>query len=300
MIKSITITNHLQDSLKMVLTEPESSGFIIRSIEGLGPAKANIRTIDLVTLDGAIDNGAQLETRNIVLSLTFLGTPLIEDTRLKSYKYFPIKQNIKFEIETDRRHCYTIGRVETNEPNIFDQNEGCQISIICPDSYFKDMKDTIVNFDSIDSGFEFPFENESETPQIEFGAIKNDMYGNLFYEGDSEVGITFEIHSTGDARGLGIYRLDTLEMISISDAKLQSIVGEGIKSGDTIVISTVKGEKSVYLIRDGLYYNILNALNVPITWFTLHKGDNTFLLNATSGLSKLQYKISYRTLYEGV
>ena len=106
MIKSVTITNYLQESVKMVLTEPESSGFIIRSIDGLGPAKANVHFTELSTLDGALDNGAMLESKNIVLSLIFIGTPTIEDTRLKSYKYFPIKQNLTFEIETDNRHCF--------------------------------------------------------------------------------------------------------------------------------------------------------------------------------------------------
>ena len=162
MIKSVTITNYLQESVKIDLTEPETSGFIIRSIEGLGPAKANVNFTELATLDGALDNGALLNTRNIVMSLIFEGTPTIEDTRLKSYKYFPIKQNLTFEIETDNRHCFTVGRVESNTPTIFsNEREGCQISILCPSSYFQDMNDTIVDFNAVTGEFEFPFDNDS-------------------------------------------------------------------------------------------------------------------------------------------
>ena len=162
MIKSVTITNYLQESVKIDLTEPETSGFIIRSIEGLGPAKANVNFTELATLDGALDNGALLNTRNIVMSLIFEGTPTIEDTRLKSYKYFPIKQNLTFEIETDNRHCFTVGRVESNTPKIFgNEREGCQISILCPSSYFQDMNDTMVDFNSVTGEFEFPFDNNS-------------------------------------------------------------------------------------------------------------------------------------------
>ena len=139
MIKSVTITNYLQESVKIELTEPESSGFIIRSIEGLGPVKANLNFTELATLDGALDNGAALlDTRNIVLSLIFVGTPTIEDTRLKSYKYFPIKQNLTFEIETDNRHCFTVGRVESNVPTIFGTDrEGCQVSMLLMSSNFR-------------------------------------------------------------------------------------------------------------------------------------------------------------------
>ena len=574
MIKSVTITNYLQESVKIDLTEPETSGFIIRSIEGLGPAKANVNFTELATLDGALDNGALLNTRNIVMSLIFEGTPTIEDTRLKSYKYFPIKQNLTFEIETDNRHCFTVGRVESNVPAIFsNEREGCQISILCPSSYFQDMNDTIINFDAVISEFEFPFDNDSinrigknlvaldmarwtmngilfdvqpenvmnaagvaneninlqiattipinggtyyltgcplegnaltynlqfgtgtykdtgngvvvnvsntssdtsypislyinsgidignkafkpvfrravtidgetvpvgenlletsnlyikkenieflidytngtirtlgytedpfelyisrltnipngaeyiltgcptdtvednleyslsivkendvvnvsdtgdgvtftkdndqnysrlklnlglqpdpiditfrpmirsssivdptfEPPArfidsgnlIEFGDINAVQAGNISYLGDSEVGITIEIHAIGNASGIGVYRLDTNEMITINDTRLIGIVGSGIRAGDTIIINTVKGSKRVYLLRDGVYHNILNALNAPITWFALRKGDNGFLLNATYGISNLQYKITYRTLYEGV
>lgn len=748
MIKSVTITNYLQESVKIDLTEPETSGFIIRSIEGLGPAKANVNFTELATLDGALDNGALLNTRNIVMSLIFEGTPTIEDTRLKSYKYFPIKQNLTFEIETDNRHCFTVGRVESNTPTIFgNEREGCQISILCPSSYFQDMNDTTVDFNAVTGEFEFPFDNNSisrvgknlvaldmarwtmngilfdaqpenvvnvagiaykridlqiattipinsgtyyltgcpleggtltynlqfgdgtykdtgngvvvnvpntssdtsypislyinggidignkafkpvfrravtidgetvpvgenllETsnlyikkenmeflidytngtirtlgytedsfelyisrltnipngaeyiltgcptdtvednleyslsivkendvvnvsdtgdgvtftkdndqnysrlklgfdvlpsigwfelddlpyefyygsavvldgeihilgswsgnskqhykwdgtswtevstlpyefydgpavvldgeihilggysstfhykwdgeswsqvstlpyvfwqgsaivlndeihifggyygrrhhykwdgtswievstipyefyrgsaavlngeiyifggqsgthinsykygngPQpvpiditfrpmirsssivdptfeppahlvdsgnlIEFGDINAIQAGNIFYLGDSEVGVTIEIHAIGNASGIGVYRLDTNEMITINDTRLIGIVGSGVRAGDTIIINTVKGSKRVYFLRDGVYYNILNALNAPITWFALRKGDNGFLLNATYGISNLQYKITYRTLYEGV
>lgn len=37
MIKSVTVVNHLGESLKLDLASPEKSGFIVKSIEGLGP-----------------------------------------------------------------------------------------------------------------------------------------------------------------------------------------------------------------------------------------------------------------------
>ena len=136
MIKSVTITNHLDESIKLDLFNPEESGFIIKNIEGLGPVKANINFKEFATNDGSIDNSARLSSRNIVMSLQFMESPTIEETRLKSYKYFPIKRNIKFLIETDNRICETIGRVETNVPSIFSNAEECQISILCPNPYF--------------------------------------------------------------------------------------------------------------------------------------------------------------------
>lgn len=304
MIKAITITNHLGESIRLELTKPEESGFIITNIDGLGPVKANINFTELATNDGAIDNSARLESRNIVMNLRFLGTPTIEDTRLKSYKYFPIKRTIKFLIETDNRICETSGRIESNEPSIFDQAEGCQISIMCPDPYFYSAGEngtTQTIFYGTEPLFEFPFENNSLTENlIEFGSIENRTEGIIYYEGDAEVGITITIHAVGEAQGLTIYNTGTREMMRINDDKLVALLGSGIQAGDTITITTSKGLKGITMLRGGITTNILNVLDKPISWFQLAKGDNIFAYTAEAGLTNLQFSIENKTIYEGV
>ena len=304
MIKSVTITNHLDESIKLDLFNPEESGFIIKSIEGLGPVKANINFKELATNDGAIDNSARLSSRNIVMSLQFMESPTIEETRLKSYKYFPIKRNIKFLIETDDRICETIGRVETNVPTIFSNAEGCQISILCPNPYFYSAGENGTNqtiFYGTEPLFEFPFSNESLTEDlIEFGSIENRTEGTIYYDGDAEIGITIQIHAVGEAESLVIYNTKTREIMRINDDKLKSLMGSGIQAGDEITITTSRGEKGIYMLRSGVTTNILNSLEKPIKWFQLSKGDNTFAYTASAGLTNLQFRIENKVIYEGV
>ena len=304
MIKSVTITNHLGESIKLDLFNPEESGFIIKSIEGLGPVKANINFKELATNDGSIDNSARLSSRNIVMSLQFMESPTIEETRLKSYKYFPIKRNIKFLIETDSRICETIGRVETNVPTIFSNAEGCQISILCSNPYFYSAGENGTNqtiFYGTEPLFEFPFSNESLTEDlIEFGSIENRTEGTIYYDGDTEIGITIQIHAVGEAEGLVIYNTKTREIMRINDDKLKSLMGSGIQAGDEITITTSRGEKGIYMLRSGVTTNILNSLEKPIKWFQLSKGDNTFAYTASSGLTNLQFRIENKVIYEGV
>ena len=304
MIKSVTITNHLDESIKLDLFNPEESGFIIKSIEGLGPVKANVNFKELATNDGAIDNSARLSSRNIVMSLQFMESPTIEETRLKSYKYFPIKRNIKFLIETDSRICETIGRVETNVPTIFSNAEGCQISILCSNPYFYSAGENGTNqtiFYGTEPLFEFPFSNESLTEDlIEFGSIENRTEGTIYYDGDAEIGITIQIHAVGEAEGLVIYNTKTREIMRINDDKLKSLMGSGIQAGDEITITTSRGEKGIYMLRSGVTTNILNSLEKPIKWFQLSKGDNTFAYTASSGLTNLQFRIENKVIYEGV
>lgn len=304
MIHSITVTNYLGNSIKLDLTRPELSGFIVKSVDGLGPVKGNINTVEVATNDGSIFNSARLNTRNPVLDLIFLesGTESIEDIRHKSYKYFPIKKKVKLLIETDNRISETEGYVEQNEPTIFSNQEGCQISIICPYPYFYSAgaSNTTV-FSGVKSLFEFPFSNESlNEPLLIMGEIIPRTEQVVYYNGDAEIGIKIIINAIGEASDITILNVDTREVMSINTDKLASLTGSGIVAGDEITISTIKGDKSITLFRNGIHTNILNCLDKNADWFQLVKGDNTFAFTAKTGIQNLQLRIENRVIYEGI
>ncbi len=307
MIYSIVVTNYLGDRIKLELGKPDVSGFLIKSITGLGPAKANVNTTEVSTNDGSLFNSARLSQRNIVLDMAFINTVYgesIEDLRQKSYKYFPLKKSVELTIETDNRYVKTTGYVESNEPNIFSSQEGTQISIICPDPYFYSAGEdgnNVTNFYSIDPMFEFPFSNESlDEPLLVFGEIQIKTEGVITYHGDSEIGVMIYIHAIGPATNINIYNTETREVMRINTEKISSLTGKGIVASDDIVINTAKGEKSITLIREGVSYNILNCLDKNTDWFTLAKGDNIFAFTADSGVTNLQFRVENKVIYEGV
>lgn len=307
MIYSIVVTNYLGDRIKLELGKPDVSGFLIKSITGLGPAKANVNTTEVSTNDGSLFNSARLSQRNIVLDMVFINTVYgesIEDLRQKSYKYFPLKKSVELTIETDNRYVKTTGYVESNEPNIFSSQEGTQISIICPDPYFYSAGEdgnNVTNFYSIDPMFEFPFSNESlDEPLLVFGEIQIKTEGVITYHGDSEIGVMIYIHAIGPATNINIYNTETREVMRINTEKISSLTGKGIVASDDIVINTAKGVKSITLIREGVSYNILNCLDKNTDWFTLAKGDNIFAFTADSGVTNLQFRVENKVIYEGV
>lgn len=307
MIYSIVVTNYLGDRIKLELGKPDVSGFLIKSITGLGPAKANVNTTEVSTNDGSLFNSARLSQRNVVLDMVFINTiygESIEDLRQKSYKYFPLKKSVELTIETDNRYVKTTGYVESNEPNIFSYQEGTQISIICPDPYFYSAGEdgnNVTNFYSIDPMFEFPFSNESlDEPLLVFGEIQIKTEGVITYYGDSEIGVMIYIHAIGPATNINIYNTETREVMRINTEKISSLTGKGIVASDDIVINTAKGEKSITLIREGVSYNILNCLDKNTDWFTLAKGDNIFAFTADSGVTNLQFRVENKVIYEGV
>lgn len=304
MIQAITVTNHLGESIRLELKNPQASGMLIKDVKGLGPVKADVNFTELATNDGGLDNSARLQKRNIVMTLIFLESPTIEDTRLNTYRYFPIKQNVTLTIETDSRTAYCVGRVEENSPTIFTKQEGCQISIVCGDPYFYSAGadgDTDTIFYGTVSMFSFPFSNESLTENlICFGEIRNQTEADIFYEGDAEIGITINMHAVGPMEGVIIYNTGTREMMRIDDEKLIDLTGSGILAGDDIVITTMRGNKGIHLFRNGEDINILNALGRPINWFRLSKGHNIFAYTASAGMGNLQFSIKNKTLYEGL
>lgn len=328
MIKQVDVTNFLGEMISIILTDPEPNhGFIIEHIDGLGPPRAAINTSASANSDGSIFNSARLNERNIVIDLIFTPTPTIEDTRQRSYKYFPLKKPVTLKFWCDNRNLYITGRVESNAPDIFSEQEGNQISILCDDPYFKSSLLTTTVYSGLEYLFEFPWENmigvmdaiqdqnkdfildensrkieqllTKDTHNVEFSSINDEIQRSITYEGDADVGITIKIHSTGIARNIAIYNTRTRERIKIDSSRIQSLTGSGVVSGDDIIISTVKKRKYAKLIRRGVEYNILNALT-EVQWFQLTKGKNTFAYTAEAGAEVLEFSIENETLYEGI
>lgn len=305
MIKTITVTNYVGDSIVLELAAPEKSGLSVRSIEGIGPAKATINVSEIATIDGAIFNGTRVASRNITMTLGMFRCavcPTIEASRHLVYKYFPVRQKIKMEFLTDERSCYTYGYVESNEPDIFSNDETCSISIICTDPYFYRSGDgERLVFSGISPEFEFPFENNSLTENhLCMSDIKNDKVLSFEYPGDADVGMVIQFLNKGIASGIAFYNVRTKESLSIDTASLSSTIGITYQAGDIIEVSTVKGNKYVHLIRNGISINIINALSRSSDWPIVRKGINEFAYYAESGIDDLELTLIFDSAFEGV
>lgn len=302
MIQSIFVYNYVGDGIEIKLGEGEPEhGMIITNIEGIGPPKATISMTNVYSMDGSIFNSSRVANRNIVLTLRFNFAPTIEDTRLRTYKYFPVKKPLRMIIQTDNRLVETVGYVETNNPEIFTDAEQTQISIICDDPYFYSVVTNATIFFGTAPLFEFEFSNESLTePLIEFGRIENSYEKTIYYDGDFDIGVQIYIHAIGECGDITIYNTGTREMMLIYNDKIKQITGSGIVTGDDIIINTQRGQKSITLLRGGIYINILNALDKDSQWLQLAQGDNTFAYEASFGSEFLIFEIDNQIIYEGV
>lgn len=301
MIYSVQITNHNSESILLDLYHPETSGLAVDSIEGLGPAQADIQSTEVATVDGGIFNHARQQQRNIVFNLIMMFDPTIETSRLKVYKYFPIKKQIRMLFKTEHRYAEIYGYVESITPDIFSNQETVQVSVICPDPNFYELAPSQSIFSGVRSMFEFPFSNESLNENlIVFGDILDDTRATIDYVGDSDTGISITIHALGQAENITIWNNGTREKIYIDTLKIYLQTFIRLDRGDDIIISTVKGNKYVKLLHQGKYYNIISCINKDADWFQLTNGENVFTFTAQSGAEYLIVTFNYRNAYGGI
>lgn len=305
MLKRVVITNYLGESMEYKIDGVQvdnPSGLIITSIDGLGPVKANINMTEITTTDGGLYNSARLSARNIVIKALFTHAASIEEARLLSYKYFPIKKKVTVRIETDNRIAETEGYVESNEPDIFAEKSGCQISILCESPFFKDMSplgNKVTEFSNIEPLFEFILDVDTS---FEFGNIENQRECTVTYDGDSDTGFYLYINIKQDTSTIRIMNSITGEQMLLNGDRLNINNVTGFKTGDLVTICTIQGKKSMYLTRSAVRKNILNILDKDSNWFKLTHGDNIFSYLVTPAESSLyvEFAIEAQNLFEGV
>lgn len=306
MIKSISVTNFRDETILLELDNPYGHGLVVESVTGLGPAKANINTTELATSDGSIYNSARVTSRNIVITFRFLPdseTQLIETVRQRTYKYFPLKKPITLTVETDHRIGVIQGYVESNEPDIFQKEEKAQVSIVCPSPYFY-VPDSTITLNGVESSFYFPFSNESLTEDhLIFGNIVSSISTEYIYDGDIDSGVIFHIHTVDNVEDILLYNMATRERMNITTGVIGSITNDGnehLISGDDVYLSTISGDRYIYLVRGGKQYNILPALPKMTDWIRIIKGSNVFGYTANFGKSDTIIEVFTNVLYEGM
>lgn len=304
MIYTIIATNAKGDSVELDLANPWAGGIAVMGASGLGPAEGTINTVNFATSDGALFNSSRIKSRDIELNLKFLGSD-IEAVRHKLLRYFRVKHPITLDFITDYRHTYITGHVEKNEIDIFSNSEGADLTIVCPNPFFK-LRDPVkgknsVRFTSSTPSFEFEFEDpNADSPTLKFGEMTSTGETVVVYEGDADASTIVDIQFLGPATGLKLYNTTTQTRINIDTNEISRLFGSTIKAGDRLSISSGVGDKYVKAYRDGKVYNALSALDRDSDWIFLTPGDNLITVRADTGIENISSIISFENLYESI
>lgn len=304
MIYTIIATNAKGDSVELDLANPWAGGIAVTGASGLGPAEGTINTVNFATSDGALFNSSRIKSRDIELNLKFLGSD-IEAVRHKLLRYFRVKHPITLDFITDYRHTYITGHVEKNEIDIFSNSEGADLTIVCPNPFFK-LRDPAkgknsVRFTTSTPSFEFEFQDpNSDSPTLIFGEMTSTGETVVVYEGDADASTIVDIQFLGPASGVKLYNTTTQTRINIDTNEISRLLGSTIRAGDCLSISSGVGDKYVKAYRDGKVYNALSALDKDSDWIFLTPGDNLITVRADTGIDNVSAIISFENLYESI
>ena len=277
----------VQNERGEVLELSNNPNYDILAVYGLNPAPAAINTTPVSGIDGTRYNSARINERNVVISLNIRGD--IEENRINLYKYFKVKKPIRIFYKNEHLDVYIDGYIETFENNLFQMLQQPQISIICPNPYWKAVNETEIDFDTVTDLFEFPFAIEAAgIPFSELGEVAV----TYFNAGNVETGgiITFTALAD-DVINPIFYNVTNNTFFGLTVTMQES---------DTIVINTQRGEKSVYLIREGVKTSLLNNRTEGSTWIVFEPGENEIRYSAAEGQSALKCVLSSVQLFEGV
>ena len=304
MIYTIVATNDKGDSVELDLANPWAGGIAVTGASGLGPADGTINTVNFATSDGALFNSSRIKSRDIELNLKFLGSD-IEAVRHRLLRYFRVKHPITLDFITDYRHTYITGHVEKNEINIFSKEEGADITIVCPNPFFR-LRDPAkgknsVRFTTSTPSFEFEFQDpDTDSPTLIFGEMTSTGETVVVYEGDADASTVVDIQFLGPATGVKLYNTTTQTRINIDTNEIARLLGSTIRAGDRLSISSGVGDKYVRAYRDGKLYNALSALDKDSDWIFLTPGDNLITVRADTGIDNVSAIISFENLYESI
>ena len=317
MIKAVSVTNPAGETLRCILDNPDASGFSIAQITGITPGKATVNIQEIATLDGGMYSNSRMTTRNIVIDYIFhdywggrwvrpnSGGPAfyienrrtIEEARREFYRYFIVKKPVTIQIETDLRTYEIDGIVESNEPNIFSDMEGAQVSILCPVPYFH-LADSEETPGSISEAifnpmglFTFPFSDPVGSRELRFGNVtgQNEQASSIYYDGDVDTGVIFraKVFNTFDSNwitfsyyGTGLNSSLQTAMIFDDMAYRADNDGAGLQPGDELVISTLRGNKYAVIYRDSEVIDVFPYLKILDDWITFSNGNNTLTVKA--------------------
>lgn len=135
---------------------------------------------------------------------------------------------------------------------------------------------------------------------IEFSTYSIDNRSEIEYEGEIDAGLKIIIECQTAPGDIVIYNVDTLDYIQIFAERVEAVTGSPLGPRDVVEINTEPGEKYVRLLRNGVYYNILGAMNRGMTWFTLKQGPNKFTYTTSDEHAAIVMSFSYRDTYAAI
>lgn len=272
-LTNFDVTNARGNILSLQMEEDEGP-YQISGIDGLDPGKATLVSTSYAGSDGGIFQSASRPARNIKIKIDFdpdFDPKGYEDLRSDLYTWFMPKAKISLRFFLSSGLYLDIdGVVESNDSPIFSDDPDATISVMCFKPDFIDGRMISVAGSTV-----------ADTTNTE-----------IDYPGSVESGTVVTMHINRSVTDFSIYNLD-------EGAHIQQLNFSGaLIAGDELVISSLRGNKGITLIRAGVSSSYLYGRTAQSSWIELVEGLNQFRVYAVG--DPIPYTLEYRARYGGL
>lgn len=255
-------------------------------LTGTGPPPATINRSKIAVADGTRYNSATVEERALLLTIYIVRD--VARARLNLYRYITSKGYIKVYYQSDGLDVWVEGYVETVEIDPWTQDQNMQVSIVCPQPFWRDAKETATNASNVFDLLEFPFSIDSDGIELSRSDIANSTI--IKNNGHVETGVVFELVAKMRSLQPRIYNLTTGGFIGFY---------VDMFAGERLLINTTQGSKSVtHIDADGVRSNYINTIMEGSSWLQMAVGENEYSYTVDEG--EMELSIYHTNMYQGV
>ena len=276
-----------------VLPLAHNNLFTLENVDGMTTAETDISSVTVGGVDGDTVNAIQATFRAIIIDLRINSGENVEDVKRQILKVVKLKQRGRLQWTQNGRTVEIAGKVEAVEMPRFTNAVIMQITLHCAQPFWEDIDDVV---QQINGAINLHYFTHSPADMlyfpesgIAFGEYDTTRVKSFYNAGDVSVGFEITIVAHDTVTNPIIYNQDG-EFFGIGYEENPFIM----QTGDIVVISTHKGNKTVKFNGD-IIFDKIKPLSA---WLQLATGDNQFSIDSNDeSVSNLSFSLKYKQRY---
>lgn len=278
-----------------ILSLTDNDLFFLTNVDGQTAAASSVSSFVTGGIDGDTVTNVQAQPRTIILDLRIKSGIDVEYAKREILGIIKLKQYGSLVWEQNERTVTISGIVESVEMPRWNNKVMMQVSMYCEQPFWEDIAEAIQEISATINMHYFtsyPYEMLYFPENgIAFGRYDTSKAKSFTNDGDVSIGMEIIITAIGIVTNPIIYDTDgNFFGVGYGSGDKKVVMG----SGDRIVISTQKGNKTVKLNGVSMY----DKIKPQSTWLQLQAGENQFRVDSDeSELDNMTFQLEYKQRY---
>lgn len=278
-----------------ILSLTDNDLFFLTNVDGQTAAASSVSSFVTGGIDGDTVTNVQAQPRTIILDLRIKSGIDVEYAKREILGIIKLKQYGSLVWEQNERTVTISGIVESIEMPRWNNKVMMQVSLYCEQPFWEDIAEAIQEISATINMHYFtsyPYEMLYFPENgIAFGRYDTSKAKSFTNDGDVSIGMEIIITAIGIVTNPIIYDTDgNFFGVGYGSGDKKVVMG----SGDRIVISTQKGNKTVKLNGVSMY----DKIKPQSTWLQLQAGENQFRVDSDeSELDNMTFQLEYKQRY---